>query len=552
MGSRRTYVIALLAAATVGPAVSLPTASAAAITSKHQDPVHKFSFLYYDDWSPVPVGPRDDFTVAKYVESGATGKGRGSIITALDVARRGPDEKPDGTVCPGTAAGNDEVFGHFTQGISGSGFGPMPAASASKPIKSKDGVPGRIWAFECQKEEPVRGGGAPRVIRAFNVVACWRKVGGPVEYGMCFSCDGTQRKHFEPGFRQIAASFQWLDGKAQDVETVDALTDVKLTPERRRAIEAGLVKGWAVLVSPRKQYVVVYNTKGKRNDVLAKVIAERVEAIREQLYETQFPPTRKIEDVSVIRICGDQGEYLAYGAPPSSAGFWNAHDEELVFYDASPATKVDDDTIAVLYHEAFHQYIHYSVGGVDPQPWFNEGHGDYYSGARYANGKFTIHPFSWRIGVIKGALRAGPSKKDAKGDWDRKKEGYTPLQDFTSFTQGDYYAYPSVSYAQGWSLIYFLREIVPKKADWNAKWGRILDVYFKTLQGTLAVTPPSGGKLAPGGATKPDDPAPGAPGPAPARTAGGNVDEAMRAAFQGVDWNELEAAWKSSIASVPG
>ena len=548
MSRHRTFAVSLLvAAATWGPAVAPRTASAAAITSKHQDPVRKFSFLYYDDWAPVPVGPRDDFTVAKYVESGATGKGRGAILTELDVARRGPDEKPDGTCAAGTPAGTDEVFGRFTKQISAAGFEPAPAASASKPIKSKDGVPGRIWAFETQKEEPVRGGGAPRVVRAFNVVACWRKEGGPVEYGMLFGCDGTQRKHFEPGFRQIAASFQWLDAKAQDVATVDALADVKMSPARRHAIAAGRVKGWAVLVSPQKQYVVVDNTKGKRNDVLAKVIAERVEAIREQLYETQFPPTRTIEDVSVIRICGDRGEYLAYGAPSNSAGFWNPHDEELVFYDSSPATKVDDDTIAVLYHEAFHQYIHYSVGGVDPQSWFNEGHGDYYSGARYVNGKFTIHPFSWRIGVIKAALHAGPSKKDAKGDWDRKKEGYTPLQDFTSFTQGDYYAYANVCYAEGWSLIYFLREIVPKKPDWNAKWGRILDVYFKTLQGIPAGTPASGGKP-----TTPDDPAMGEPAGAKGKKAGGDVDEAMRAAFDGVDWAELEAAWKSSIASVPG
>ena len=104
----------------------------------------------------------------------------------------------------------------------------------------------------------------------------------------------------------------------------------------------------------------------------------------------------------------------------------------------------------------------------------------------------------------------------------------------------------------GRNLVYFLREIVPKKADWNAKWGRILEVYFKTLQGTSATTPPSGDKPTTGGGETPDAPAMGDPGDAKRKKGGGNVAEAMRAAFEGVDWAELEAAWKSAIASVPG
>ena len=39
------------------------------------------------------------------------------------------------------------------------------------------------------------------------------------------------------------------------------------------------------------------------------------------------------------------------------------------------------DSLLVLYHEAFHQYIYYAVGEVAPHDWFNEGHGDYFSGA---------------------------------------------------------------------------------------------------------------------------------------------------------------------------
>ena len=51
------------------------------------------------------------------------------------------------------------------------------------------------------------------------------------------------------------------------------------------------------------------------------------------------------------------------------------------------------------------------------------------------------------------------------------------------FTQGEYYSYPAISYAQGWSLVYFLRETVPKNKKWNAKWGKILDTYFDDAEG---------------------------------------------------------------------
>ena len=69
--------------------------------------------------------------------------------------------------------------------------------------------------------------------------------------------------------------------------------------------------------------------------------------------------------------------------------------------------------------------------------------------------------------------------------------GYTPLQYLVAFSQGEYYSYPSVSYAQGWSLIYFLREVVPQNKKYAAKWGHILDTYFfRKQKGDPKVQPP--------------------------------------------------------------
>jgi hypothetical protein len=519
----RSTVLALaaLGVATWVGGGRLPDAVAGTLSQKHRDAAHKFSFSYFDDWIPVPQRPGETDVVAAYVQSGA--EARGTMPVRLTMLRTGPDDAvttPSEGPPPKDPRGGpekkrpDDVFGLWKERLQDWGQKPVPILAAAKPIESRDDVPGRLWVHVTSPVEGRGWGG-----ELFHLFASWRKPDGTVEYGMWITCASSQRKKLEPLLRQVVSSFTWFDAKAKDVKTIEALSGVNITPARRRSIERGLVKGWGVVVSPKRNYVVIYNTKGRRNDALARLIAERVEMIREQIYERNFPPAKPFDDVAIVRVCGDRAEYHAYGGPGGSAGYWSPGTEELVFYDASPATKVDDDTIAVLYHEAFHQYIYYSAGRVAPHSWFDEGHGDYYAGAKLSGGKFTIRPFSWRVGTIKGAINAGPSPRDEQGRWDRRREGYTPLPDFTAFSQRDYYSYPGVSYAQGWSLVYFLREIVPTKPAWNAKWGKILDTYFTTLRGSIP--PPKKPTPAPDPAKKGPDgkaPEPAAPSTAPSTT----------------------------------
>jgi len=67
-------------------------------------------------------------------------------------------------------------------------------------------------------------------------------------------------------------------------------------------------------------------------------------------------------------------------------------------------------------------------------------------------------------------------------------------------------------YAQGWSLIWFLRTGAKNKArGWNPAWNSILDTYLQTLAET------------------------------------GDLDKAVDKAFEGVDWQALEDSWKGYI-----
>jgi len=460
----------------------------------YRDSKYKFSLYRFDKWEQVPVEVDEEYTVAKFYEPGSKGD---SFRPAMEILRF--SKKPDEPATPETAGpdpGGDKpkppkharpkreeprsVYEAATQGLLGPDAKKWPENKNWKPVVSKDKVAGKLWALEIPVYSNTPDGTLLLLLAAFE------KDG--VGYGIRVTSSARRRDTYEPLTKGIARSFLFHDDKAKDAARLGILNGINISPERRRKIEEGLVKGWDVIVSPKKNYVVVYNTKNDTNKELARLLAERIERIREQVYEKQFPPAKPVDAVSVMRVCGDAIEYHAYGGPGGSAGYWNNHSEELVFYDASRSRRVDDNTLAVLYHEAFHQYIYYSVGKVSPHSWFNEGHGDYYAGAKFGGSRFTIEPFRWRVGVLKTALNQGPRSckvtKDAEGKETKVwgNTGYTPLKDLVEFSQADYYSYPSVSYAQGWSLVYFLREEVPRKKEWNAKWGKILPNYFEALR----------------------------------------------------------------------
>lgn len=214
---------------------------------------------------------------------------------------------------------------------------------------------------------------------------------------------------------------------------------------------------------------------------------------------------QELAKCSVVRVFTDKAQYHSYGGPGSSAGYWSPSDRELVLYD-DQAGGGRNDTWSVLNHEAFHQYIFYFYGNIAPQSWYNEGTGDFYSGYSWKTNKFVLEKFKWRTDTIKAAIQA---------------KTFVPLADFVKLTQADYYGnatktWPKAdgfqNYAQGWSLIYFLRTGKKNNArGWNPAWDTILETYLRVLATT------------------------------------GKTDLAVDAAFKDVDFAALEASWASYI-----
>jgi len=297
-----------------------------------------------------------------------------------------------------------------------------------------------------------------------------------------------------------------------------------LDPEFRVKARAALPKGWNS--EDTENYILVYDTK---DEPLLRLIERELEAIRKE-YEKLFPPLAPVTAVSRVRICKDRQEYFSYGGPKGSGGYWNWKAEELVFFDYEnvdgEAGTGKANSRIVLYHEAFHQFIYYSSGSFSPHSWFNEGTGDYFSGAKISGGKVKkigVNP--WRIQTIQTMI---------------ERKMTAPWKDIIGWSQGEYYGRNSeglsggACYAQGWAMIFFLRE--SKVAKKHEVWSTILDNYFNTLRETF-----NEGKAALVADGKGEDERAMNEMEQEAR------EKAIDMAFEDVDFDELEEAWADYI-----
>lgn len=404
--------------------------------------------------------------------------------------------------------------------------------AAHKEVERKEiSLPSKVQAIEYQFETP----GEEKTRK--RVYAMQYSLEPDLDVAIVFTGPGAKAKwhKYENMFEQMAKSFSRIDV----VKPGAALgADASLRDRERAKLQAqmdALGGGWKLYETPN--YFVV--TKHDDRAFIAEIL-ERLEAIRAQ-YEIDYPyevakelraigeaartgavtledkqkeaekkamaelfgsaDPRELSRCSVVRVLTDQASYMSYGGPPGSAGYWSPMQRELVIYD-DQASGGRNDTWIVLNHEAFHQYIFYLYGNISPHSWYNEGTGDYYSGLEYKNKRFNLKVNQWRRGTIQEAVR---------------DNRHVPLKDFVRMTQAEYYGQNKwrvdggQNYAQGWSFIYFLRngkKLFPK--NWDPAWESILDTYFRVL------------------------------------ATSGDLDQAVTEAFQGVDWDKLEEAWKAS------
>ncbi|MFT7537743.1 MAG: hypothetical protein ACI85K_003704 [Hyphomicrobiaceae bacterium] len=250
--------------------------------------------------------------------------------------------------------------------------------------------------------------------------------------------------------------------------------------EWRKQIRSRLAKGWKAVDTDN--YLIVHHTKNKG---LIKNIARDIEAMR-TFYMGMFPPSGEVDKVSVLRLCATKDEYHQYGGPPNTGGYWHPGNEELVLFDYSYTQKTmttkqkqamggrklsSKDSMLVLRHEAFHQYIFYAIGEFSPHDWFNEGYGDYFSGA-------VVHPNTGRVRHI----NPSPWRIHRAKDMCEFGKGFLPLEKILKAERAVFYNRSRVGdyYAGAWSFVYFLKE--SKEAAAHPQWSKMLSTYFNGVK----------------------------------------------------------------------
>lgn len=494
----RAQLFAILVMAAI---LSVPAQAQIKTLKLKKLPSDGFSMKVPKDWSPVPPKPEDKDTVAKWAAD--TSKRGSGDYYALHVMRYRPrtgttggDETPVG-LGEGGEFDREKMLKRWREMNRITSFKdywkrtmrgvPMPEPETFKVGK----LEGKMYLLD---------GIGTRSARTSSIIGVVND--NTYEWVVIYYAptkaifpEGKESKatRIKTKIKTSIKSIRLFDPVRKNQASGVDLDEMSEIDKKIEAVKRRLPKSWTVIPTPKKQYVVVHNIPQKktRQITFANNIVKYLERMRKH-YEKVFPARKQVTAVSVVRVCQDRNEYHNYGGPGGSAGYFSPSSGELVIYDASKDGGMAD-SYSTLFHEAYHQYLYYAVGRVSAHRWFDEGYGDYFAGANPKRG-FKIGVFDWRDGTAKKAVSEGKN---------------VHLKDLFYYTQPQYYANASVCYAQGWALIYFLKnKSIQKK---HPRWAKILNIYFDTL------------------------------------VEGKNAGKALAAALKGVDIEELNDAYVSFI-----
>jgi len=485
------------------------------------------------DFDELPVPPTEDLIQMKFAERKTEANKDRFRSEIWVIAIPKGDVKTGATSAPAAPNGEGDEQGSEEAPKKDPKNGPKPIRSYADFVSMRLSGPQKAWK-EPKAEGKAETMFGKKVLERFSIassqgkgrVLAWTLDDGDQTLVVhCLALDEAM-KDWEKKFERTARSLRVTE--ATDALGRDIELHYKLHPfrnvEYRKEVRRNLPKGWKA--EDTENFILIYSTK---DQILLSKLKNDLEVCRTKYIEI-FPPTKTIEAVSTVRVCKDKEEFMKFaGTPEAVAGFWNVKTQELVFYDGTKdpqqSQKGRADSIIVLYHEAFHQYIYYACGEVAPHSWFNEGFGDYFSGCQIGGGgkrvdRIGVNP--WRCGMIKRTV---------------DKADHVPLKEIVRYSQGQYYANPFVCYAEGWSLIYFLRE--SKVVARNPKWKEIIPTYFKTLVATYQEEVAKAGEKANEGYK--------------AAAQEKSRQAAVEAAFKDwtdAEWEKLESEWKAFVKTL--
>lgn len=224
------------------------------------------------------------------------------------------------------------------------------------------------------------------------------------------------------------------------------------------------LKDWWYLET--ENFILVANLKNKKTINDLQTDLEKCRYVYEKFYPIRSP----LKAVSVVKVFQEREEYTSY-IPQEvewSSGLWMSSKKELVISPTEWGNRKDkrENMLRVMYHEAFHQYIHYAADEVHTQPWFNEGNAEFFEGINFkAKNNFKIEPESYRLDMMK-RLKTHDIKTLLSMDYNA----------FYSSNRGN-------NYALAWGLMFFLQKGAPVLRKEN-NYSEIPIKYYDTVRET--------------------------------------------------------------------
>jgi hypothetical protein len=227
------------------------------------------------------------------------------------------------------------------------------------------------------------------------------------------------------------------------------------------------MKDWWYAETP--EYIFLSDIRSATGKALVKELQATMPALR-GAFAKLIPPFTADTDVSVVRIFEDREAYKQYVGKGYewSAGLWSPMRRELVIQSQG---KDREQTLDIIKHEGFHQYLFYACSGIENASWFNEGHACFFeTGEADSKGRVEI-PENARVGHLLENLDAA-----ARNIPKLLHVGHD------AFYHGGGDGKRSLNYTTAWALIYYLRKGVP--AESKSAYAPILGTYLKSLADT--------------------------------------------------------------------
>ncbi len=216
---------------------------------------------------------------------------------------------------------------------------------------------------------------------------------------------------------------------------------------------------------------IVHRTRGYQIQSQAgKEKAERLGAHMDamlRIYRKSFRVDKAPANRYAVKLFKDRESFLAYGASPSAAAYYDPVDREMVCYDTGkwaddpPATggakrrsRTVMDTLGNAAHEGWHQYFHwYITSWVQIPSWINEGMGDYFYCAKpVGEGRRRTADLGainrQRMPAVWGAVNTGQN---------------VPIAELITMSKKQFYDKGTICYPQGWALCHFLQHHEDKR-----------------------------------------------------------------------------------------